>query len=148
MIGVGMQSHHCSSGPVTVQDKVRAILRLEDTGRGFGSVAEQRPKVEHLSTWERDLVDWGAVYGLAFGIARAEDPFEAHEDVADRALAAAWPAYLEWSGEFATDERDTNKLAQNAVREYNKTANDHSRLPRGFENLEDALIGLANATGS
>lgn len=143
-----MQSHsNCSNGPVTVQDKVRAILRLDDTGRGFGSTAEQRPKVEHLNDWERSLVDWGAVYGLAFGVARAENPFEAHEDVAERALDAAWPVYLEWSGEFELDARDTNELAQTVVREYNKTANDRERLPRGFEELESALIGLANATG-
>jgi hypothetical protein len=36
---------------------------------------------------------------------------------------------------------------ENVIREYHKTCNDHSRLPRGFEDLEDALIGLSNATG-
>jgi hypothetical protein len=44
---------------------------------------------------------WGTYYGIAFGIARHEDPFEPHEAVASRALHAAWPIYLEHSGPIA-----------------------------------------------
>jgi hypothetical protein len=107
------------SGPATIEAKIRAIIRQDDTA-GFVIAAEKRPSVEHLSDWERDLVDWGAVYGLAYGIARAENPFEPFEDVAARAFDAAWPVYLEWSGEFEYDQRDTNELVQNVVREYTR----------------------------
>jgi hypothetical protein len=92
-----------------IADKISAILDLDDTGRGFIGVASRRPQVKHFSAWELDLIDWGAIYGLAFGIARAENPWESVESVAERALAAAWPKFLAWGGDFKYDEREVNE---------------------------------------
>ncbi len=74
--------------------RVQSILRTEsgftdplpDAALGlFGNV--------EFTERERDLLDWGAVVGLAFGLARMEDPCESLESVGSRALDAALGAY-------------------------------------------------------
>jgi hypothetical protein len=76
--------------------RVQSVLRTEsgfndplpDAALGLFSSAD----VE-LTERERDLLDWGAVVGLAFGLARMEDPCESLESVSARALDAALGAY-------------------------------------------------------
>ena len=43
-----------------------------------------------------DLRDWGMTFGLAYGIARGEDPYESNESVAQRALDAARMVWKGW----------------------------------------------------
>jgi hypothetical protein len=58
-----------------------------------------------MSDRELDLMAWGVYYGIAFGIARHEDPFAPHEDVARHAVSAAWSIFLEHSGPIASARR-------------------------------------------
>lgn len=71
--------------------KVRAIV-FEETPIGHKWAYERvisEPPAQDLNQREEDLREWGYVYGLAYGIARGEDPYEANQDVAERAYQAA-----------------------------------------------------------
>lgn len=62
---------------------------------------------ECLTMFELDLIDWGLTVGLAYGVARAEDPFERVQSVVERAAQAARAAYARWAsfdGMEATQE--------------------------------------------
>jgi hypothetical protein len=54
-----------------------------------------------LSQRERDLRDWGLVYGIAFATARAAAPDEDEAVLAERSLEAARAAWRRWSDEIA-----------------------------------------------
>ncbi|MGI8946304.1 MAG: hypothetical protein ACR2GL_08720, partial [Thermoleophilaceae bacterium] len=81
---------------MSLQEKVRAIIRHDDTGQGPISAAGRQPcRHDYLATdLEAGMRAWGCIYGIAFGLARSEEPCESIESVADRAYEAAWPAFL------------------------------------------------------
>lgn len=57
---------------------------------------EQPDAYDGVGVWGNNMLDWGTIYGIAFGLARAESPFEATESVGQRALGAAqayWDDY-------------------------------------------------------
>jgi hypothetical protein len=54
---------------------------------------------EVLSEFELDCHDWGFVFGLAYGLARSEDPDGPEADVSSRALSAAREAFTKWGGD-------------------------------------------------
>ncbi len=83
--------------------------------------------------------DWGALYGLAFGIARAQDPFETIEQVAERAGRVAREVYDDRYG--ALERPKVDPIVRAVVREYVKTD-----LPSGP--LYKALHDLAEVVGS
>ncbi len=86
---------------VAIEQKLRKVLRRDDTGSGFiGRVSDEPPRGEngYFTSFELDLLQWGATYGLAFGIARGEDPWESDEEVAERAITAARTVFREDSG--------------------------------------------------
>lgn len=90
---------------VAIQRKLVSILRRDDTGSGFiGRVSDEPPRRGDglFSSFELDLLEWGATYGLAFGIARAEDPWASDEEIAERALAAARAAWHELNYSFGS----------------------------------------------
>lgn len=71
-------------------EAVQAIANL-DTPIGFmwgSDLLHSRP-ARHLDDHEDTVRHWGFLYGLAYGIARAEDAFETNEAVAMRAFRAA-----------------------------------------------------------
>ena len=53
---------------------------------------------ESVGEFELDMRDWGFTYGVAYGIARGEDPYEPEELVRDRAIEAARLAWQRWAG--------------------------------------------------
>lgn len=89
--------------PMTLVDRVEAIIDAStDMGRGeLYNVVSARPERiegEGLTTYELDLRDWGALVGLAYGIARTEEACESLQSVGARALAVAeavWDRRLE-----------------------------------------------------
>jgi hypothetical protein len=85
---------------MTLTEKVYGVITAN---RGAGpdnttNVLHQFPRTGggDLSQFELDCVDWGFTFGLAYGIARAEDPFEPNASVCERALEAARAAYTRW----------------------------------------------------
>jgi hypothetical protein len=86
---------------LTLEEKVRAVVSPDDTGAGPLGRMESKLGAGPFTDRDLDLSHWGVYYGLAFAIARAEDPFEPMANVAQRALDVAWPLYLERSGPIA-----------------------------------------------
>jgi hypothetical protein len=54
---------------------------------------------KNLSEFESECRDWGFVYGLAYGMARGEDPYESTGSVSIRAMGAAIEAFKRWGGD-------------------------------------------------
>lgn len=93
----------------TLEEKVRGALSGDDTGSGPISQAAKWPVGRpEATTSELDLRDWGVYYGVAFGIARGEDPYEPRDSVAARALEAAQRVYREYGG-FVSSPFDLNE---------------------------------------
>lgn len=87
---------------LTLTEKVYNAL-ASDHGFGEGNLhaAKSRyPKHSDcgLTSFELDCRDWGLAFGIAYGIARNEDPFELEESVCERSLTAARDAYARWAG--------------------------------------------------
>ena len=82
---------------MTLTDKVYAVLR--STGSGGALYPMQaagiypRTGEGSLTEFEMDCRDWGFVFGVAFGIARGEEPFESDHSVCERALDSAREAF-------------------------------------------------------
>ena len=53
-------------------------------------------RVGELSEFELDLGDWGFTYGVAWAIARTQNPDESDHSVAERALVAAGEVFREY----------------------------------------------------
>jgi hypothetical protein len=85
---------------MTLEEKVYAVVSTEHAVGIQGpleAIAEYpRDGGGRLSQFERDCRDWGLVFGVAYGIARGEDPFEREDSVTSRALAAAGGAFRRW----------------------------------------------------
>jgi hypothetical protein len=82
--------------PKTLDERVEAILGSEEP-RGIFDAASSQPadlgEHECMSTYELNLLEWGMIVGLAFGIARLEEPCECMASVARRAREAAEAVY-------------------------------------------------------
>jgi len=111
------------------QDRLRTELTAlkdeDDFARGLDYLCDY-PKFESrdLTETERDLRDWGYVYGLAFGLALAANPGMTHADAAKLAYLPALKVFVEWSGEI----EDPGIKREEAIR----------RLVQQFEKASDA----------
>jgi hypothetical protein len=85
--------------PDTLAERVCSLI-MPDLGPGdWVANHPALPEGTHLSGDELDIRDWGMIYGLAFGIARGEDAYEAVSSVGDRALRAAEAAFRRWGND-------------------------------------------------
>ena len=50
-----------------------------------------------LTEFEMDCRDWGFVFGVTYGIARGEEPYESDDSVCERAMMAAREAFARFS---------------------------------------------------
>ncbi len=85
---------------MSLHEKVRAIIiTSDDTGEGPVATAGNQPAVHGFfaTDCEAAMRAWGCVYGIAFGLARSEEPCESIESVAERAHEAAWPVFVEFN---------------------------------------------------
>jgi hypothetical protein len=75
---------------MTLEQKLEAAFE-SDTPIGFQWAYEWAHKIPGLplSELQCDLRDWGLYFGVAYGIARSEDPYEPNGRVAARAYDAA-----------------------------------------------------------
>lgn len=134
------------SPTMTLHEKVRAVFMTDTVSDAALNGAHAQPAaadLHPLSQWELDLRDWGAVYGVAFGIARTEEPFESIESVAARALNAARTVYAEWGGgTFAPrNAGDVPDAARAVLRAYMDDG------PKWTESLARAIDELSEAVG-
>jgi len=99
-------------------EKVYNVLAA-DHGSGAWDVhraSARYPKGDGLTSFELDCRDWGLALGIAYGIARGEDPFEPEESVCARTMTAARDAYARWGGSgIFTDEAYASDRADRAA---------------------------------
>ncbi len=62
-----------------------------------GPLEHAHKPITGATEFELDALDWGVMYGVAYGIARGEDPFEPGNAVENRALTAARQAWNRWA---------------------------------------------------
>jgi hypothetical protein len=126
---------------MTLDQKVRAIVMQDDDGEGPTSVVSQRPGWHgfEATDFESNLRDWGCVFGIAFGLARSEEPCEPVESVARRAYEAAWPVFVTYTGGFQMTP-EQGKAIEGLRRQY--------RAARGRDlppDLERAIIDVLDS---
>jgi hypothetical protein len=89
-------------------EKVYRCVSMERDGaheaRNYATPEDQRSGV--FTIFELDQQDFSLVVGLAYGIARGEDPYESVESVTERAGAAAREAFDRWGHFELTFEQD------------------------------------------
>lgn len=73
----------------TLTDRVYAALAAEEHDALYIAAHAAETQTER----DLDLIDWGMAVGIAFGIARGEDPYESPEAVIARAEQAASEAW-------------------------------------------------------
>jgi hypothetical protein len=89
---------------MTLTDKLKAAFE-SDTPIGFDWAREYAHKVPGVAmkAEDLDLRDWGFYYGVAYGIARGENPYETNGSVAERAFDAALNTFAAAFSVPATD---------------------------------------------
>jgi hypothetical protein len=94
--------------------RVAGVMAEDDISEAL-TVVERYPQLEDrgLSHFERDFRDWGLIYGIAFGIAKAEQGDEPNELVADRAYKVARSRFAVWNG---GDIEDPEVVRERGVR--------------------------------
>ena len=81
------------------------LERLESTVEGVEAMEtcwdypSRAVHTRDLTDFEDHLQDWGTIYGMAYVLARMEDPFESSESVAKRAFEAAKHVFEDYVGE-------------------------------------------------
>ncbi len=126
--------------PMTLEEKVYEML-VRDEGVGtestVGRCQEWAPG--GLSEFEMDLLDWGCAFGIAFGLARAEEPCESNVSVGQRALEAARAAHVRYAHGIS-ERKDGLEEARRVVAVFHEYG-----APR---EIHDALCDLQCAVGS
>jgi hypothetical protein len=82
-------------------EKVSTVLAAV-AGNGFMDPVQTisvypRAPTPGLTDFEADCRDWGFVFGLAYGIARGEEPYESDDSVCERAMTAAREVFSRFS---------------------------------------------------
>lgn len=90
---------------MTLADKLRAVLARDDTGNGpIGLAASTLGSGPHPDR-DLDICTWAVMFGIAWGIARSENPFESDDAVGERSLDCAWSQFLASNGPIAPGPR-------------------------------------------
>ena len=66
----------------------------------YPRIPDHRP-----SQFELDLRDWGLIYGIAYGLARATEPKDSNDQVGERAYKVARASFARWNGGEIEDPR-------------------------------------------
>jgi len=96
-------------------DKVTTVLGAV-AGHGFTDPVQAmsvfpRAVEPGLTEFESNCRDWGFVFGLAYGIARGEEPYESDDSVCERAITAAREVFARFSSAdiFTEDAFDADR---------------------------------------
>jgi hypothetical protein len=110
-----------------MQDETQAALAAraaavigQDNMDGAMNACERYPALEShpLSAFECDVRDWGLIYGITFGLARAADGDAPGEIIAERAYKVARGRFARWAGEIEDPEVVRERAVGGVVREF------------------------------
>jgi len=90
-----------AEGQMKLTDKVTTVLSAV-AGTGFMDPVQTmsiypRGAEPGLTQFEMDCRDWGFTFGVAYGIARGEEPYESDDSVCERAMTAAREVFTRFS---------------------------------------------------
>lgn len=121
-------------------NEVRRLLS-EDDAAGALKALEGYPNLtrHQLSEFERDMRDWGLVYGITFGLAVAKWPREPHPETAQLAYAAALMAHIDWGGEIQDPTLRREAALRTVVESYDRW--DEKRHTGRYRSSDEAPIG-------
>ena len=75
-------------------------------------IAHVEEETARMSDLELDLADWGFTYGVAWAVARAQDPHESDDSVAERALAAAREVFRLYCGQEGWEDHIRHEIGR------------------------------------
>ena len=110
-----------------MQDETQAALAAraaavigQDNMDGAMNACERYPALEShpLSAFECDVRDWGLIYGITFGLARAADGDAPGEIIAERAYKVARGRFAQWAGEIEDPEVVRERAVAGVIREF------------------------------
>jgi hypothetical protein len=80
--------------------KVRALVQEDRPDGGIGAYDRlvDVPWLPSMSDEQSAVFEWAYVFGIAYGIARGEDPYEPISSVSARAFEAARPVHRDFTG--------------------------------------------------
>ena len=97
------------AGDAQGQDLVEIVSRALRNDAAYDGMLEPiapgDAEAARLSELELDIGDWGFAYGVAWAVARGQDPQESDESVAARALDAALQVFRIYCGSEGWEER-------------------------------------------
>jgi hypothetical protein len=95
-------------------------LCAEDDFAGALPVIDGYPHLtrHELTEFERDMRDWGLVYGIAFGLAVAKWPAEPREETARLAFDAGLMVHIQWGGEIQDPALRREAALHKVVEQY------------------------------
>lgn len=135
---------------VPLAKKLDTIYNPDSVPGDALATCHQQPHMfsgQYLGEYEQSLRAWGLMFGIAFGIARCEDPWESVESVAARAYEAAWPKFLEFTaGGF--EERQANEAAREVVKVYRAGITNPTTAPPMTDELATAIEALGSEVGT
>lgn len=121
--GVRLSSQASPEIDELVQVVTRALQDDAAHDSLLSPVSDNEEAEPRLSALELDLSDWGFTYGVAWAVARAQDPYEPDDSVAQRALDAAQEVFHTYCG--------TDDWAERIDRESPSDAPAPARSPNG-----------------
>ena len=110
-------------GNATISERVITMLCQDDGDESLIYLGKEPLLTggDSLTEFELNLRRWGFVYGLCYGLARAEgDPFEPRSSIGERALEAAQLVW-EWDGDYVgqrgsySEDREWRPVPEEAV---------------------------------
>ena len=135
-------------------DRVRRLSAEDDFAGALPEVDHYpRLRTRDLSSFERDVRDWGLVYGLVFGLAVAEWPDAPHAELARLAFFPALQVYRRWGGEIQDPGERREAAIRDVVRRFGEWDEKRWRHELACEstgmdiNLASALSELMEAAG-
>jgi len=114
-------------------------LTCEDDFAGTLNEVSCYPQLtrHELSEFERDVRDWGLMYGIAFGLAVAKWPQEPHKETAKLAFHVARMVYVRWGGEIQDPALKREAALRAVVEQYGRW--DEARFTRGSGSPDEPM---------
>jgi len=101
--------------------------------------------------FEDDIRDWGLIYGIAYGLARADADYGAWDDpnelIADRAYKVARKWFAAWAGEIEDPAVVRERAIRGVIAEFEKAGEKSSEAGCYMKTEGLMTEGLRDALG-
>ena len=108
-----------------------AVMDQDNVGEA-ATVCWRYPRLPNhtLTRFEGKIRDWGLLYGIAFGLAKAEQGDEPNGVVAERAYKVARARFGRWAGEIEDPDKDLERVLREVTSAFGEAQHDAWREGR------------------